>query len=114
MKKPNINKLSKLELFEFLEITTKRIQDLSALKPKSDEEIRMLKGLKRNVRKKLFDCGCCADASIGTRINEMGEDEEYLKKDCKHDECLYHDYFYRLMEQNVGEDEKLINLLKNL
>lgn len=74
------------------------------------------KAMSKKIKRKLFDCVYCADAITETVSSEGSDwdEKEFLKKDCGQERCLYYDYFYKQATKGADENEKLINLLKNL
>jgi hypothetical protein len=76
----------------------------------SETEMHSLHSKKRRVRRALYECDCCADATI-FRNKGHGESREKIGIGCTREECLYKDYFEDMARM---EDEKNKELLKKI
>ena len=112
MKKSELNKLTKKQLFELED----KLKALYAEIPLDDENFEKRDRLKyeiKTVRHKLYECRLCADANIVLKISPLnGEETEYFKGDCGDKECKYKDAFLRRAE--AGEDKIKLSLKKLL
>lgn len=105
MKVKDFRKQNKLELFERL---YKLKAELTQLIEAGEPLYKMMPTVREHERLKryLYECRYCADATIETYENN-GEEAEYIVADCGKD-CQYHEYFYN---KALGKKSKVDELL---
>ena len=105
MRKIDLAKKTKKELFEL----EAKLNDRKRVHSKSKEELVKEKEM---VKRALYECDYCADATNMVATNEAGWEYEYFVKDCGDKVCRYRRDFLKIAEQGEKEIKEILAKLK--
>lgn len=114
-----IKKTDKKELFEKMDNLQKKIEIEKSKDMRNKTLIVRLGRDIKKIRRYLYGCVYCAEATLGLAYDKNGFGKECIIKDCGKNICPYHDYFYGNMDVDQKEIEAnlravLNDLLKNI
>jgi DhnA family fructose-bisphosphate aldolase class Ia len=109
MKAKDLAKYTKIELFKMIGDIDIKISKINPINSRDRWQIQKLENLKRKVKRNIYECVYCAEATIKTTEDKYGNEKDFILHDCGSEICPYHEYF---KNQSPDSEDKLKKILK--